>query len=173
MHCKAISARMAAALRRLLAALLLMLHITPAYAAAPLTLSAQERTYLDAHKTLRLGAVAGAEPLVTLREDGKLSGIIGRVSDRVAHMLDVAFTLVPLDSPDAMAQAVHVGKVDLIIMPANFAPFISADIALTRPIISAGLILFYRSDCRPDALADKRCAVVRATARRRAWRRKT
>lgn len=161
MFFKSSGSRIPAALRCSLIVILLIFLTPFAYATAPLTLSAAERAYLDTHKTLRLGAVAGAEPLVTLRENGKLSGIIGRVSDRVARMLDITFTLVPLDSPDAMAQAVRAGKVDLIIMPANFAPFISADIALSRPIISAGLILFYRSDCRPDELADKRCAVVR------------
>lgn len=145
--------------------LLILFQSKPCYALEDIDpgkveLTEEERAYLETHKTLRISALDGAAPVISLDKDGEITGIAKSVTDRVGQLLGVEFVSVPTYVPEEVISIVQNGESDIVIIPANYAQRLIPDIPLTDPFLTAGTVLFYRNDLQPNELDDKKCVVV-------------
>nr|WP_298144467.1 EAL domain-containing protein [uncultured Pseudomonas sp.] len=129
---------------RLLAILLLCLFYWIAPAAA-LTLSEEERNWLDAHPVLRLGVDVSWPPFEFVNENGHYQGLAADYIALIETRLGVKAELAEQRNWSEVLELAKAGKLDLL--PAVMAtPERHAYLAFTRPYLDFPIVILARSD---------------------------
>ena len=95
--------------------------------------SREEQQFIDSDTSVRVALIRNAAPFSSWKE-GKFSGIIPDVLQRVAELSGLSFAFLPVDSQEEAIQAVHEGRADMVGRLANNVFFARRyDLRLTTP----------------------------------------
>jgi len=151
--------------RRLLShCLLLCLLLCPPLWGAELALSGHERSWLEAHPTLRVGISRdGWPPFEMVDAQGGFQGISADYLNQVAQRLGLQLQTQTFDDWAQVIEAARKGEVDLLPTVAR-SPERERFLAFSQPYLSTSSLIFARRDSNVrvlDDLSGKRVAVER------------
>lgn len=151
--------------RRVLVACLMSLALLCSLAhASMVALSADERAWLDAHQTLRVGLYRGGwPPFEMLDNEGHFEGLSADYLNLVAQRLGLHLQPVLMDDWQAVLEAARKGEIDLLPTVARTEER-ERFLAFSRPYLSTSSLIFARRDSNVrvlDDLSGKRVAVER------------
>ncbi len=151
--------------RRVLVACLISLALLCSMAQASMVaLSADERAWLDAHQTLRVGLYRGGwPPFEMLDNEGHFEGLSADYLNLVAQRLGLHLQPVLMDDWQAVLEAARKGEIDLLPTVARTEER-ERFLAFSRPYLSTSSLIFARRDSNVrvlDDLSGKRVAVER------------
>ncbi len=144
--------------------LLLCVLLCPPLWGAELTLSPRERSWLEAHPTLRVGISRdGWPPFEMVDAQGGFQGISADYLNQVAQRLGLSLQTQTFDDWAQVIEAARNGQVDLLPTVAR-SPEREQFLAFSRPYLSTSSLIFARRDSSVrmlDDLSGKRVAVER------------
>ena len=139
----------------------------PAEVHAPVTLTSEERVWLEAHPRIMLGISDQFPPAVIRNTDGELSGILVDLLDLLNHRLGIRIALQVESSWQALGEQAIRGKIDGLAGVAP-VPIWRQYFNLTIPYLYSHIYIFARADesldsTGIDSLAGKRVGFLKGT----------
>lgn len=108
-------------------------------------LSPEEKTWLAAHKTIRLGPAPDNMPFEGFDANGEFQGISSGYTALIGQMMNVAMTTVKTSSPEEMRDQILNGNID--VLPGLIAtPERAEYLSFTRPYLSLPSVLITKQD---------------------------
>lgn len=138
----------------------------------PLTLSAEERAWLDAHPVIRVGVDPAYAPYAFFGPNGQPAGIAAEISALVAQQLGVRFEPVRNLSWPEILEAARLRELDLITT-ASRRPELEAYLAFSKAYLATPTVIMTRNEAirlrDTQALAGQRVALVKAYSSSKAF----
>ncbi|MEG2174049.1 MAG: transporter substrate-binding domain-containing protein [Oscillospiraceae bacterium] len=127
-----------------------------------LCFSNEEKRYLAASPVLRVGLVRDRLPLEDVDPNGAFHGISVDLLNRISGETGLQFELVVLPSMEALLTHLEKDEIDLALgMTYDYAASQRYNFSLSRPYLSAQLIMAVKVGISPNALNGKRLALPR------------